>query len=208
MTFLSLILVFANVYCLRFTFIGWCAYCNKSDLWSFRLSFMLIHIIVPVALISYLKNYLNWCVYCMCFLSQFGLGLIGICFIHSDFLCLISMSAVLYSFTLSNYHAEISEAPLASTYLLMQCFSFSQGWTDFSAFSLAGYTHRDALLHLQTKLCDWLAGGAHWDEDVLFQCGHTGGHEWLGQGHEPGCTDANPYSEEVSESQNFTKTFS
>lgn len=108
----------------------------------------------------------------------------------------------------SNFHAEISDAPLASTYLLMKCFFFSQGWTDFSAFSLAGYTHRDALLHLQTELCDWLAGGAHWDEDVLFQCGHTGGHEWLGQVHEPGCTDANPYSEEVSESQNFTKTFS
>jgi len=82
------------------------------------------------------------------------------------------------------------------------------GWADFSAFSLAGYTHRDALLHLQTKLCDWLAGGAHGDEDILFQCGHTGGHEWLGQGHEPGCTDANPYSEEVSESQNFPKSFS
>lgn len=108
----------------------------------------------------------------------------------------------------SNYHAEISDAPLANTYLLMQRFSFSQGWADFCAFSLAGYTHRHALLHLQTKLCDWLAGGAHWDEDVLFQCGHTGGHEWLGQGHEPGCTDANTYGEEVSESQNFPKSFS
>lgn len=65
-------------------------------------------------------------------------------------------------------------------------------------FSLAGYTHRDALVHLQTQFCDWLAGGAHRDEDVLFQCRHAGGHEQLGQGYEPGCPDADTDCEEVS----------
>lgn len=66
-------------------------------------------------------------------------------------------------------------------------------------FSLAGDTHRDALVHLPTQFFDWLAGGAHWDEDILFQCRHTGGHEQLGQGYEPGCPDANTDSEEVSD---------
>lgn len=138
----------------------------------------------------------------MCFSSQRGLGLICICsFIRSSVSFFLHASCY--------YHAEISDAPLANTNLLIQCFFFfffffpGQGWLLCSLF--AGDTHRDALVHLQTELCDWLTGGAHRDEDVLFQCGHTGGHERLGQGHEPGCTHANPYCQEVSESTHFTE---
>lgn len=69
---------------------------------------------------------------------------------------------------------------------------------NLSVLMLTGRAHGHEGTHLQHHRSG-LSGGALGHEDLLLQCRHPGGHECLGQGHEPGCTGAvSIITEEVS----------
>ena len=69
---------------------------------------------------------------------------------------------------------------------------------NLSVLVLTGCAYGDEGTHLQHHHSG-LSDGALGHEDLLLQCRHPGGHERLGQGHEPGCAGAvSLIAEEVS----------